>query len=86
MIQSYIAQGINEDTAEMFADSETMRQYICLPTEADVPDLGNEPDFLPEVVDREIDPEDLSGSQDLNIHWDSLNDSDVEPDIDVSNF
>jgi hypothetical protein len=88
MIQSYIAQGINEDTAEMFADSETMRQYICLPTEADMPDLGNEPNFLPEVVDGEIEPEDLSGSQDLNTQWDSLNDSDVEPDeeIDVSNF
>jgi hypothetical protein len=49
LIQSNLAQGMNEDTAEMFADSETMRQYICLPTEADVPDLANEPDFLPEM-------------------------------------
>jgi hypothetical protein len=48
LISSYKAQGMNETSAEAHADGDVMRQFILLPTERDVPVLGENEDELPE--------------------------------------
>ena len=50
---SYIANGDNESTADFYATGEVMRQYILLPSERDVPVLGEEPDEFPEEDEEE---------------------------------
>lgn len=50
---SYLANGYNETTADIYATGEVMRQYILLPSEQDVPVLGEEPEDFPEEPDED---------------------------------
>jgi hypothetical protein len=56
LISSYKAQGMSESSAEAYADGDVMRQFILLPSERDVPVLGENEDELPEE-DYEDDEE-----------------------------
>ena len=49
----YLGIGENETTADNYATSQVMREYILLPSERDVPVLGEEPDEFPEEEDEE---------------------------------
>jgi hypothetical protein len=48
LVQYYMSTGSNESSAITFARSDVMRQFILLPSERDVPILGENEDELPE--------------------------------------
>jgi hypothetical protein len=56
LVSSYQAQGMSERSAKSYADGDVMRQFILLPSERDVPVLGENEDELPEE-DYEDDEE-----------------------------
>jgi Transposon-encoded protein TnpV len=56
LVQSYKASGDSESTAEMYAESDVMRQYILLPTEQDVPILGENMDEMAEEPEDAFEP------------------------------
>lgn len=62
LISSYKAQGMSDRSAEAYADGDVMRQFILLPSERDVPVLGENEDELPEEdyedEEEEIEDED----------------------------
>ena len=53
LIHSNMAKGMSESAARTAARNDVMREYILLPTEQDVPTLGEEPDELPEENDED---------------------------------
>jgi hypothetical protein len=60
------ARGDNESSAEVFAEGDVMRQYILLPTEQDVPVLGEDMDEMPEEPEDALEPGHLELLNDLN--------------------
>ena len=53
LISSNMAMGMSESAARTAARNHVMREYILLPSEKDVPVLGEEPDEFPEEEDEE---------------------------------
>ena len=56
LVKHYKATGDSESTAEMYAESDVMRQYILLPTEQDVPVLGENMDEMAEEPEDAFEP------------------------------
>ena len=77
LLQVQLDQGIAESTAKALAQNEVMRQYICLPTEADVPTLGEGAGDLPEEADGDFDPLHRELLSDLNQWWSAKDDPDA---------
>jgi hypothetical protein len=50
------ANGDNDRTADFYATGVVMRQYILLPTEQDVPELGENMDEIAEEPDDAFEP------------------------------
>jgi hypothetical protein len=48
LVASNMAMGMSESSARASARNHVMREYILLPSERDVPVLGEEPDEFPE--------------------------------------
>jgi hypothetical protein len=59
LVQYYMSTGSDESSAITFARSEVMRQFILLPSERDVPVLGENEDELPEEDYEDDEEEDF---------------------------
>ncbi len=53
LVSSNMAMGMSERSARTAAGNHVMREYILLPSERDVPVLGEEPDEFPEEDEEE---------------------------------
>ena len=53
LLASNLAMGMGESAARAAARSHVMREYILLPSEQDVPVLGEEPEDFPEEPDED---------------------------------
>jgi hypothetical protein len=74
------ARGDNERSAEIFAEGDVMRQYILLPTEQDVPVLGEAMAEMPEEPEDGFELGHLEFLNDMNDSLTTTIDPDQEED------
>jgi Transposon-encoded protein TnpV len=66
LVEANKLRGDNERSAELFAEGDVMRQFILLPTEQDVPVLGEDMDEMAEEPEDAFEPGHLELLNDLN--------------------
>jgi Transposon-encoded protein TnpV len=52
LVEANMARNMSESAATADATNQVMREYILLPSERDVPSLGEEPDEFPEELEE----------------------------------